>query len=65
LAKSTHVLAVAAHNQTEQAYRLYPANDVRVRRMTEALVNGLGEPTFRAEFISGSTRTLDEVLAGT
>jgi len=65
LAQSTHVLAVAAHNQTEHAYRLYPANDVRVRRMTEALVSGLGEPLFRAEFISGSTRTLDEVLAGT
>ena len=63
LAPSTHVLAVAAHNQTESAYRLYPANEVRVERMKERLVGGLGEERYRSEFIAGSVQSLDQVLA--
>ena len=63
LAPSTQVLAVAAHNQTEQAYRLYRANEMRVERMRKRLVSGLGETRYRSEFIAGSTQSLDQVLA--
>ena len=63
LAPSTHVLAVAAHNQTDQAYRLYRANEMRVERMRERLVSGLGETRYRSEFIAGSTQSLNQVLA--
>ncbi|MHB8636809.1 MAG: NACHT domain-containing protein [Fimbriimonadaceae bacterium] len=62
MSPSTHVLAVAGHNLTEQMYRLYPANERRVSRMRDRLVAGLGEDRYRAEFIAGSTQSLDQLL---
>ncbi len=62
-AQATHVLAVASHNQTEQAYRLYRANELRVEQISRSIVERLGDQRLRAEFITASTKSLEEVLA--
>ncbi len=60
---STHVLAVAAHNQTEQVYRLHRANEMRVEQLRQCLIEQLGESNYRKEFVAGSMQSLDQVLA--